>query len=287
MRKKDFNGCHTCERLSPMLSSLPVTIISIIAVICYGTATLLQRRNLISGLQDRKMVFVSSILAAITHLAVVLLATVQASGLDFGFFKVASLISWVIVVVVLMSSWKKPLDNLFLYLFPLAILCLLASVFIPGTYAPQSDYSLGVALHILLGILSVSIITIAAFQALLISFLNKLLKEKKSFSLVSHLPPLETMEALLFEVLWLGLLLLTGVLVTGVLFMDDFFGQHLSHKAILSTISWIVFSVLLWGRHQLGWRGKTANRWILSGFGFLILAYFGSKFVLEIILNRL
>ena len=270
-----------------MLSSITLTLFSIIAIISYGVATLFQRQNLISGIQDRKKVFAWSIAAVITHFVVLVLVTVQANGFDFGFFKVGSLISWVIVVAVLLSSLKKPLDNLFLYLFPLAILCLLASAFIPGSSTPQSQYSLGVALHILLGILSVSIITIAAFQTLLISFLNKLLKEKKSFSVVSHLPPLETMEALLFEVLWLGLLLLTGVLLTGVLFMDDFFGQHLSHKAILSTISWIVFSVLLWGRHQLGWRGKTANRWILTGFGFLILAYFGSKFVLEIILNRL
>jgi len=247
------------------------TSISIIAVISYALGFLLQRQNLNSGLPERKKLFASSIIAVTAHLAVIVLITLQPDGLDLGFFKVASLISWVIVVAVLLSSWQKPLDNLFLYLFPLAILCLLASTFIPSSYAPQSGYSPGVALHILLGILSVSIITIAAFQALLLSFLNKLLKQKQSFALVSHLPPLETMEVLLFEI---------------VLFMDDFFGQHLSHKAILSTISWVVFSILLWGRHQLGWRGKTANRWILAGFAFLILAYFGSKFVLEIILDR-
>jgi len=262
------------------------TSISIIAVISYALGFLLQRQNLNSGLPERKKLFASSIIAVTAHLVVIVLITLQPDGLDLGFFKVASLISWVIVVAVLLSSWQKPLDNLFLYLFPLAILCLLASTFIPSSYVPQSGYSPGVALHILLGILSVSIITIAAFQALLLSFLNKLLKQKQSFALVSHLPPLETMEVLLFEMLWFGLLLLTGVLVTGVLFMDDFFGQHLSHKAILSTISWVVFSILLWGRHQLGWRGKTANRWILAGFVFLILAYFGSKFVLEIILDR-
>ena len=263
------------------------TYVSIIAIISYGLGTYFQRQNLSSALQNRSKVFASSCVAVISHLAVIALISLKPNGLDFGFFKVASLISWVIVVAVLLSSLKKPLDNLFLYLFPLAILCLLSSVFIPSTYDPQTGYSAGVALHILLGILSVSIITIAAFQTLLISFLNTLLKERRSFTQVSHLPPLETMEALLFEVLWFGLLLLTGVLLTGVLFMEDFFGQHLSHKAILSTISWIVFSVLLWGRHQLGWRGKIANRWILTGFAFLILAYFGSKFVLEIILDRI
>jgi ABC-type uncharacterized transport system permease subunit len=269
-----------------MLSTSLGTFLSLVAAVSYGLGTYFQRRNLTSDIQDRRKVLVSGTVAVITHLAVILLITFQSGGIDFGVFKVASLISWVVVVAVLMSSWKKPLDNLFLFLFPLAIVCLLASTFIPSTYAPQGDYSAGVTLHILLGILAVSVITIAAFQAVLISFLNRLLKEKKSFTLVSHLPPLETMEALLFEMLWFGLLLLTGVLLTGVLFMEDFFGQYLSHKAVLSTISWIVFSILLWGRHQLGWRGKTANRWILTGFAFLILAYFGSKIVLEIILGR-
>jgi ABC-type uncharacterized transport system permease subunit len=261
-------------------------LISLVAAISYGLGTYFQRRNLTSDIQDRRNVLASGTVAVVAHLAVILLITFQPGGIDLGVFKVASLISWVVVVAVLIRSWKKPLDNLFLYLFPLAIVCLLASTFIPSSYEPQGDYSAGVALHILLGILAVSVITIAAFQAVLISFLNRLLKEKKSFALVSHLPPLETMEALLFEMLWFGLLLLTGVLLTGVLFMEDFFGQHLSHKAVLSTISWIVFSILLWGHHQLGWRGKTANRWILTGFAFLILAYFGSKFVLEIILGR-
>jgi len=268
---------------TPILS----TLVSVVAAISYGLGSFFQRRNLVSEHQDRRLVMATGFVAVVMHLAVILLVTLEPEGIDFGFFKVASLISWVIVVSVLLSSWKKPLDNLFLYLFPLAIICLLGSIFIPSSYDTQTSYSAGVALHILLGILSVSIITIAAFQALLISSLNRLLKEKRSFRLVSHLPPLVTMEALLFEMLWLGLLLLTGVLLTGVLFMEDFYGQHLSHKAVLSTISWFVFAILLWGRHQLGWRGKVANRWILTGFAFLILAYFGSKFVLEIVLDRI
>jgi len=262
------------------------TAISIIAAISYGLGSFFQRQNLTSEHIDRRRVMASGVIAVLTHLAVIVQITLLPEGLDFGFFKVASLVSWVIVVTVMISSWKKPLDNLFLYMFPLALICLLASNFIPSSYEPQGDYTTGVALHIMLGILSVSVITIAAVQALLISFLDKLLRQKKSFSLVSHLPALETMESLLFEMMWMGLALLTGVLVTGVLFMDDFFGQHLSHKTALSSISWVVFIVLLWGRHQLGWRGKTANRWILTGFTFLLLAYFGSKFVLEIILDR-
>jgi ABC-type uncharacterized transport system permease subunit len=76
------------------------------------------------------------------------------------------------------------------------------------------------------------------------------------------------------------------VIISGFVFMDDMFGQHLAHKTVLTLVSFAVWGILLWGRHRFGWRGKVALRWILGGFVVLILAYFGSKFVLEILLNR-
>jgi ABC-type uncharacterized transport system permease subunit len=91
---------------------------------------------------------------------------------------------------------------------------------------------------------------------------------------------------LLFEIIHFGFAAMLGVIVTGFLFMDDMFAQHLAHKTILTLISCSVFGVLLWGRHVNGWRGKVALRWILSGYAVLLLAYFGSKFVLELLLNR-
>ena len=77
-----------------------------------------------------------------------------------------------------------------------------------------------------------------------------------------------------------------GRAVGGVLFLEDIFAQHLVHKTVLSLTAWLVFAVLLWGRFQFGWRGRTAIRWTLSGFAVLLLAYFGSKFVLELVLMR-
>ena len=68
--------------------------------------------------------------------------------------------------------------------------------------------------------------------------------------------------------------------------MDDMFAQHLAHKTVLTLLSFTVWGILLWGRYRWGWRGKQALRWILAGFVVLILAYFGSKFVLEILLDR-
>lgn len=94
------------------------------------------------------------------------------------------------------------------------------------------------------------------------------------------------MESLLFQLITVGFILLSVTLISGFFFLEDLFAQHVAHKTLLSLIAWCVFGVLLWGRWRFGWRGQTAIRWTLSGFGFLVLAFFGSKLVLELILRR-
>ncbi|OOZ35821.1 cytochrome c biogenesis protein CcsA, partial [Solemya elarraichensis gill symbiont] len=70
----------------------------------------------------------------------------------------------------------------------------------------------------------------------------------------------------------------------GFIFLEDMFAQHLVHKTLLSLIAWCVFAILLHGRFKFGWRGRKALKWTLAGFAFLLLAYFGSKAVIELIL---
>jgi ABC-type uncharacterized transport system permease subunit len=93
------------------------------------------------------------------------------------------------------------------------------------------------------------------------------------------------MERMLFELVWVGLAALTLSIFSGMLFMEDMFAQHLVHKTVLSLVAWVLFSLLLWGRYQLGWRSQTAVRFTLSGFLLLLLGFFGSKLVLELILS--
>ena len=80
--------------------------------------------------------------------------------------------------------------------------------------------------------------------------------------------------------------MLTMAIVSGAMFVEDLFGQHLAHKTVLSVIAWVILGILLWGRWRFGWRGRVAIRWSLGGFFALMLAYFGSKFVLELVLKR-
>jgi ABC-type uncharacterized transport system permease subunit len=140
-------------------------------------------------------------------------------------------------------------------------------------------------LHILLSILAYSLLVIAALQAVLLAVQDHQLRNRHPGGLIRALPPLQTMETLLIQLIATGFVLLSLALLTGLFFLEDIFAQHLVHKTVLSLIAWGVFATLLWGHWRFGWRGRVAIRWTLGGFLFLMLAYFGSKLVLELLLG--
>ena len=142
--------------------------------------------------------------------------------------------------------------------------------------------------HILVAMLAYSLLTIAALHALLMSVVERRLHHPTMPSVLTNLPPLLVMEKLLFRIIWAGFILLTLTLISGVVFSEEVFGQPVkfTHKTVFGFISWGVFAALLTGRQLYGWRGRIAIRWTLIGFVSLLLAYIGSKFVLEVILQR-
>ncbi|MFD2449183.1 cytochrome c biogenesis protein CcsA [Vogesella fluminis] len=95
------------------------------------------------------------------------------------------------------------------------------------------------------------------------------------------------MENLMFQTLGTGFLLLTASLASGVLFSEEVFGKPavFNHKTVFAVTSWLVFGALLIGRRYRGWRGKLAIRWTLGGFALLLLAYIGTKAVMQFILQ--
>ncbi|WP_075185613.1 cytochrome C assembly family protein [Teredinibacter haidensis] len=234
--------------------------------------------------EKRLLAFIA--LGTLAHFLAAFVSIRTETAYQFGFFKVPSLFFAVINLVVLISSIRKPLHNLFLFLLPLSVAAILVSGLEQSVMKTSSQLSLKAISHILLSILAYSLLTIASLQALLLSYQNYQLKHKHLRGVMGLLPPLQTMETLLFELVWAGEILLTLSIITGFLFTESFAEQHLSHKAVFSMISWLIYALLLWGRHTLGWRGAAAIRWTLGGFAALMLAYFGSKLVLEIILGR-
>ncbi|WP_106479015.1 cytochrome C assembly family protein [Phytohalomonas tamaricis] len=223
--------------------------------------------------------------AVVAHAAVVYNTLHAAQGLRLGIFESASLICWLIAVLLIAVSFVKPVLSAAAALFPLAALSVLGVMGLPSNMT-ESHISPGVVVHILTSVLAYSLLAIASVQAILLAFQNQALKRHHTRGIVQVLPPLTTMERLLFELITVGMVLLTASIISGALFIHDMFAQHLAHKTVLSLLAWIIFGVLLWGRHYRGWRGSIAVRWTLGGIIVLFFAYFGSKFVLEFIYHR-
>ncbi len=189
------------------------------------------------------------------------------------------------VAVLLLVSLFKPVLNVAVGLLPLAGLSLVLAAGLPS---PERDHGLtpGIAVHALSSLLAFAVLAVAAVQAILLGLQNQALRHHHTRGIVQSLPPLTTMERVLFELIWGGVALLTLSILSGFLFLESMFAQHLAHKTILSLAAWVIFSTLLFSHYRLGWRGMRAVRWTLGGCAVLLIAYFGSKVVLELLLGR-
>jgi ABC-type uncharacterized transport system permease subunit len=167
--------------------------------------------------------------------------------------------------------------------YPLVAISLAFGVLFPATN--DILIPLNIASHVFLSITAYALLALAVCQSVLLKIQERHLHARKINVFVSKLAPLETMERLLFQSLRIGFYLLTLSLATGFIFIDDFFAQHLMHKTVLSLIAWIIFATLVIGRGFFGWRGKQAITATQIGFAILVVAYYGSKFVVERLLN--
>ena len=257
-----------------------------ISGICYLSASLYAyflaaKKQSLDNTLFRLIILVS----VISHSISLYNSMILSEGIDLSIHNMVSLVMLVINGLVLASSLKKPLHNLLLLLLPLTAVIIGINLF--ATQSPPHFISVtpGVASHILLSIVAYSVLTIATLQAVLWSWQSHQIKQHRLKGITGLLPPLQTMELLMFEMLWTGVILLGLGIVFGFIFIDNIFDQQLVHKTVLSLFAWVIFAGLLWGRHRLGWRGNIAVKWILGGFCMLMLAYFGSKVVLELILG--
>lgn len=207
-------------------------------------------------------------------------------GLDVGFYTILTLVGWLVALLLLLSAFKRPVESLGIVVLPFTALTILLRLLSNEHQFLSRDLGTGLEFHILVSILAYSLLSIAVVQAVLLYFQEAHLHNKQPGGIVRTLPPLETMETILFQMIGLGFIVLSISLISGGLYLQDLLGQHLVHKTFLSIVAWILFAILLWGRVQFGWRGRTAIRWTIAAFVTLMLAYFGSKFVIELILNR-
>lgn len=262
-------------------------ILAVTSLFLYSVGTALQALQFRGRVQTSRAITTLIGLLALTSHGLLISQTVYHDGnLDTSFFKSSLLISWLITLMLIVLNLRKPVQSLFLVVYPLAALTIVAALV---THTPSklvSEQSYGMLSHVALSITAYSLFTLAAFQALLLYFQNRQLKRNYNSILVRNLPPLQTMESLLFEMVWAGVVLLILAIITGALFVRDLFAQDLAHKTVFSLLSLAVFVALLIGRYTQGWRGMTASRWTLAGCLLLMLAFYGSKFVLELVFHR-
>lgn len=198
-----------------------------------------------------------------------------------------SLCAWVVMLMLLSSVFSRPaLYSAGLVALPIATGILLLEWVLPHGGYSLSEATPGITLHVISSVLAFGLISIAGLYALFVFIIDHVLRRHHLSPLVRSLPPLIVMEGLLFKTVAAGFVLLTVSLVSGIMFIDDIFAQHLVHKTALSIMAWLLFGIMLWGRWRYGWRGSLAVRLTLAGIILLVLAYFGSKLVLEMILGK-
>ncbi|MDH0090918.1 cytochrome c biogenesis protein CcsA [Achromobacter mucicolens] len=219
-----------------------------------------------------------------------------AQHLFIGWALALSAAIWLGMVVFWVESLLVRIDGLQLLLLPAAAIASgLAAIFPQGQFVPHANDA-WLRVHLLIALAAYGLITIAALHAMMMALLDRHLHRPLDApaerSIIGRVldsqPPLLVQEQLLFRIIWIGFVVLTLAVGSGSIASMKLTGKILpfDHKTVFTLLSWLTFGVLLAGRHIWGWRGRVALRWTLTGFGFLILAYTGSRFVLEMILHR-
>lgn len=259
------------------LGAMPIHIMTIVSATLYVIAAWLFAHR------PRGWAFLVATAAVLEH--AIILISQHGGGVDLHFFAALSLVAGCVAALCLLVNLARPVAALGTIVFPLAAILLSVDVFLaPHTEPLPIDWQ--IKLHVIFSLLGFSVLSVAAVLAILLALQEQALRARRFDGIAAALPPLTLTETLMFQMIAVGFVLLTVAILIGFLFVDNVFAQHLIHKTVLSIGAWIVFGALLLGRWRYGWRGRRAVRLTLSGMVLLLLAFFGSRFVLELILKR-
>jgi ABC-type uncharacterized transport system permease subunit len=248
------------------------------------------------SVQGRSLLF-----AALAVHGVLLHTTIfPQNAMVFGFAFALSAMFWLGAVIYWIESFFFPLDGLRLLVLPLACVASLLPLVFGGVRVLSYSAAPLFKLHFLIANIAYGLFAIAALHAVLMLFAERRLHAMRGArqrgganggwlsAWLDTLPPLLTLEKLLFRLISAGFVLLTLTLLSGMLFSEQLLGRafKLDHKTVFAILSWLMFGALLTARKVSGWRGRAALRWVLASFAALLLAYVGSRFVLEVLLHR-
>ncbi len=277
---------HSCA--NHLVYEFMQTYLTIIAALLYASCLFVPARG-------RGLISFIIVLGWCAHGAALWLEVSSPLGIRLGFAMMLSCALWISVLAYWLESWQLPLDGLRFLVLPGAAIQVLLPQFFPGQLIAIADKPSLFPWHIAVAMLAYSTLTIAAFHAVLMALQEARLRNSTVFfsrgwmgAVLERLPALLLMERILFRLVFIGFVLLSLTVVSGLVFSKEVFGVAFKwdHKTIFTLLSWLLFGVLLGGRKWRGWRGKTALSLTLTGFATLLMAYVGSRFVLEVILHR-
>ncbi|HLW04740.1 MAG TPA: cytochrome c biogenesis protein CcsA [Azoarcus sp.] len=266
-------------------------LLHLIAASLYAGLALWLRRTLPDNRAPRTIGMLERsvlLIALITHGLALYTAMFAGGGIQFGFGSAVSMMVWLAICFYWIETFYAALHGLHALALPAGVIATLLSLVFPGQHELINVGSVAFRAHFIVSMLAYSLFTLAVLHAMLMTVAERQLHSGRISRAIAQLPPLMTMEALLFRLIGIAFILLTLALGSGVLFSEELFGEpfRANHKTVFASASWLLFGALLFGRSVWGWRGRVALRWTLAGFIALILAYFGSRFVLEVLLQR-
>ncbi len=262
-------------------------VAGILACVGYGAATVLVVKSLKTDVPvHRNTLLAIAFISLVLHGYYLVSEMFPGQGIQLGVTTMACLFAIVLAGTGTIMALYRHIDALLAPSYPVAALGICIALLFDDKSTPIDELGHGLIAHILLAIWAYSVIALAFSQAVLLWIQNYQLKHRHIHDILNLLPPLQTMESYLFDLISIGMVLLTVAIGTGFIYVDDFFAQHLIHKTAFALGSWCVLWLLLFGRNLWGWRGMMAVKWTLTGFALLTLGYFGSKVVLELILER-
>lgn len=236
------------------------------------------------------------LVALVLHAWCLVAPPIEAAAPRVGFAFALSSMVWLAVFVYWAGSFFMDLDALQPIVLGLAAAVSPLTAAFPGRVPLSTSPEFW--LHLSLVVLSSGVLMVAMLHAALTAVVERLLHRAHGDvraapggvlpGPLAKLPPLLTMERLLFMLIGLGFALLTLTLISGMTLSESIFGHALrfTHETLFALVAWGVFGVLLAGRLLYGWRGRVAMRWVLAGFVLVMLAGVGSRFVLEVLLGR-
>lgn len=239
----------------------------------------------LQGARQHRM-FESTVVRALAvglHGLAIWSAIQSADHISLGIALMLTCVGFAMALVLLLNQLRRPMNHLDVFVFPLSGLSLLLFAVLPATGMVRVALPTPLFIHIILSLLGYSILALAALQALYLALFDRLARTGRT------LPKglaLDSIEQMLFESIWLGMIALSLGILTGFAFIDSYDVRGIIHHTFITITAWLIFAVLLWGRLRAGWRGSQAGWWTLAGFGILALGYFGSKLVIEVLIPQ-